>query len=62
MGKIAKIVIYDKARLISGTNYDSPRQRWVVYLHIDKNMVCKRGIYEIKRVTEIQGYPQNMTI
>ncbi len=28
-GKIAKIVIYDKARVIGGTNYDSTGHRWV---------------------------------
>ena len=29
MGKRVKIVIYYKARVISGTNYDPPVQRWV---------------------------------
>ena len=28
-GKIVKIVIYDKARVIGRTNYDPPVKRWV---------------------------------
>ena len=28
-GKIAKIAIYDNARVNGGTNYDNPGQRWV---------------------------------
>ena len=36
--KIAKIVIYDKMRVNGGTNYDSPGQRWVPKLVIDKSI------------------------
>ena len=37
MGKIAKIVIYDNARVNGGTNYDYPGQRWVSKLGFFSN-------------------------
>ena len=35
-GKIGKIIIYDKARVNGGTNYDYPGQRWVPKLVYNK--------------------------
>ena len=33
--KIAKIIVYDKARVIGGINHDYPGQRWVPKLVLD---------------------------
>ena len=44
IGKIAKIVIFDNARVIGGINYDFPGQRWVlklVYIYKARKIVFK---------------------
>ena len=38
MGNIAKIVIYDQARVNGGSNYEYPGQRWVLKLVINTTM------------------------